>query len=129
MADKPHQKIDERLKDVHTTDLTDSRINEDFLEWLKTKGPRYLLLALIGVGFYPGVVRWTQYKVTYYNTAWSELLACALPGSCADVAGALVGLPRLPVPARGRPPDPASASSTRGGYPRPNPAGSPQAQF
>ncbi len=31
--------MDERLKDVHQTELSESRINEDFVEWLKTKGP------------------------------------------------------------------------------------------
>ncbi len=96
MADKPHQKIDERLKDIHTTDLAESRINEDFLEWLKTKGPQYLLLALIGVCLYLGVVRWKQYKVTYYNNAWSELLACDLPGSFEDVAERYADVPGLP---------------------------------
>jgi hypothetical protein len=29
----------ERLKQVHQTDLTESRVNEDFVDWLKTKGP------------------------------------------------------------------------------------------
>ena len=86
MADKPHQKIDERLKDIHATDLTESRINEDFLEWLKTKGPQYLVLALLGVCIYLGLAKWRQYKVTYYNNAWSELFACNLPGCFEDVA-------------------------------------------
>ncbi len=96
MADKPHQKIDERLKDIHATDLTESRINEDFLEWLKTKGPQYLLLALVGVGIYLGIVRWRQYKVTYYNNAWSELFACDLPGSFEDVAERYADVAGLP---------------------------------
>jgi len=96
MADKPLQKIDERLKDVHTTDLTEGRINEDFLEWLKTKGPQYLLLALIGVCVYLGLVRWKQYKVSYYNNAWSELVACDLPGCFEDVAELYADVPGLP---------------------------------
>ena len=95
MADKPLQKIDERLKDVHTTDLTEGRINEDFLEWLKTKGPQYLLLALIGVCVYLGLVRWKQYKVSYYNNAWSELVACDLPGCFEDVAELYADVPGL----------------------------------
>ena len=28
-----------RLKDIHQSDLTESRMNEDFVIWLKTKGP------------------------------------------------------------------------------------------
>ncbi len=96
MADKPHQKIDERLKDVHTTDLAESRINEDFLEWLKTKGPQYLLLALVGVCLYLGFDRWQKYKVRYHNDAWSELIACDLPGSFEDVAERYADVPGLP---------------------------------
>jgi len=96
MADKPSKQLDERLKEVHATDLAESRINEDFLEWLKTKGPQYLLLALIGVCVYLGVVRWKQYKVTYYTNAWSELLACDLPGCFEDVADLYADVAGLP---------------------------------
>ncbi len=96
MAAKPQQKIDERLKDLHSTDLTESRINEDFLEWLKTKGPQYLLLALIGVCLYLGYNRWIDYRKTYYNNAWSELVACELPGSFEDVAERYADIPGLP---------------------------------
>ena len=88
--------VDERLKEVHTTDLVQSRVNEDFVEWLKTKGPQYLLLALIGVCVYLGLVRWKQYKVTYFNNAWSELVACELPGSFEDVAERYADVPGLP---------------------------------
>ena len=36
--------MDDRLKEVQTTDLTDSRVNHDFIDWLKTKGMNWLLL-------------------------------------------------------------------------------------
>jgi hypothetical protein len=65
--------MDQRLKDVHQTDLTESRINEDFVDWLKTKGPQWLLLIMIGVA-------------GYLNEAWAALLDCRLPGSFEDVA-------------------------------------------
>jgi len=95
MADKSRQKIDERLKEVHTTDLNEGRINEDFLEWLKTKAPQYLLLALIGVCVYLGLIRWKQHKATYYNSAWAELAACRLPGCFEDVAELYADVPGL----------------------------------
>jgi hypothetical protein len=88
--------VDERLKEVHATDLAESRVNEDFVEWLKTKGPQYLLLVLVGVCIYLGVVRWKQYKVTYFNNAWTELVACELPGSYEDVAERYADVPGLP---------------------------------
>ena len=88
--------VDERLKDIHATDLAESRVNEDFVEWLKTKGPQYLLMALVGVCIYLGVVRWKQYKVTYFNNAWSELVACELPGSYEDVAERYADVHGLP---------------------------------
>ncbi len=96
MADKPHPKIDERLKDVHATELGQSRVNEDFIEWLKTKGPQYLLLGLIGVCVYLGIVRWKQHRVNYYNNAWSELFACDLPGCFEDVADRYSNVAGLP---------------------------------
>ncbi len=88
--------VDERLKDVHATDLTESRVNEDFVEWLKTKGPQYLLMGLIGVAIYLGVIRWKQYKVTYVTNAWTELAACRLPGSFEDVAALYADVYGLP---------------------------------
>ncbi len=30
----------ERLQQVHQSEVTESRINEDFVEWLKTKAPQ-----------------------------------------------------------------------------------------
>lgn len=86
---------DNRLKEVHTTDLIESRVNEDFVDWLKSKGPQYLLFALIGVCIYLGVVRWKQYKTTYFNNAWTEFEACRLPGAFEDVADRYSDLPGL----------------------------------
>ena len=88
--------VDERLKDIHATDLAESRVNEDFVEWLKTKGPQYLLMALLGVGLYLGVIKWKQYKVTYVTNAWTELAACTLPGSFEDVADRYADVYGLP---------------------------------
>jgi hypothetical protein len=34
----------DRLKEIQTADLSESNVNEDFVQWLKTKGPTYLLI-------------------------------------------------------------------------------------
>jgi hypothetical protein len=76
----------ERLKEVHATDLTESRINEDFLDWLKNKGPTYLLVILVAVTAYLAVVRWKMHKQQQVDDAWTALRDAALPSSKLDVA-------------------------------------------
>lgn len=87
--------MDDRLKEVHQTEIAESRINEDFVEWLKTKGPQYVLLCLIGVCLYLGVVRWKQHRANYFNDAWTEFVECRLPGSYEDVAARYADVPWL----------------------------------
>ncbi len=86
----------ERLQEVHQTDLTESRINEDFLDWLKTKGPSWLLVIMVGVAAYMGLIRWKQHKRDYVSQAWAEFVACRLPGSFEDVAARYDDVPGLP---------------------------------
>ena len=64
--------MDDRLKEVQTTDLTDSRVNHDFIDWLKTKGMNWLLLILlVACGFL--AVDWYQRKqVEAKDQAWAE---------------------------------------------------------
>ncbi len=76
----------DRLKQVHQSELTESRINEDFVVWLKTKGPSWLLALLVGLGAYMGVVRWKQHRTGRIDTAWQALLQAQLPGAKEDVA-------------------------------------------
>ena len=87
--------MDDRLKEVRQTEVAESRINEDFVEWLKTKGPQYLLFALIGVCVYLGIVRWKQHQDSYVNNAWTEFVECRLPGSFEDVAARYADVPGL----------------------------------
>jgi len=90
-----------RLKEVRQSDLTESRINEDFLTWLKTSGPTYLLIVLVLLCAYVLWVRWKEHKQTYVATAWAEYNNSDLPSSLIDVAvkypdvGALAGVARL----------------------------------
>ncbi len=75
-----------RLKEVHQTDLTEGKINEDFVDWLKTKGPTYLLVVLIGLAAWLLIVRFKQQKQDHRNDGWSAFLSAQLPGSLEDVA-------------------------------------------
>jgi hypothetical protein len=76
----------ERLKEVHQTDLTESKVNEDFVDWLKTKAPTWLLLFLVVICAYLGVVRFKQHRADYRTEAWAEFTAAELPGTFDDIA-------------------------------------------
>lgn len=80
--------MDDRLKEVQTTDLTDSRVNHDFIDWLKTKGMNWLLLILlVACGFL--AVDWYQRKqVEARDQAWAELEAATSPAAFNGVADA-----------------------------------------
>lgn len=79
----------ERLKDIQTADLAESNINEDFLHWMKTKGPSYVLIIMIVIAGYMFFVKYNQGKVAYRAEAWIayiEASASGLPASHEDVA-------------------------------------------
>lgn len=94
-------KLDQRLKEVHATDLTEGRINQDFVDWMKSKGMTYLLVVLMGLCAYLVWVRWQNSRSAYQAGAWKELAAAALPTSLEEVAvrysdvGAVPSLARL----------------------------------
>jgi len=75
-----------RLEQIQQTDVTEGRYNEDFLDWLKTKGLNYaavILLVLVGV------MGWNMFKdrrVQERDQAWVDLSGASLPGSLEDVA-------------------------------------------
>jgi hypothetical protein len=85
----------DRLKQIHQTDLMESRINEEFVEWLKTQGPTYLLIVMVFVAAVLGWNRWKQHKVTQYSQAWTEFADCRLPGAFEDVAQRYPKVPGL----------------------------------
>ncbi len=86
-----------RLKEVHQTDLTEGKINEDFVDWLKTKGPTYLLVVLIGLAAWLLIVRFKQQKQDHLNDGWSAFLSAQLPGSLEDVAAEYADIHGLPL--------------------------------
>ncbi|MCI0365867.1 MAG: hypothetical protein L0Y44_00880 [Phycisphaerales bacterium] len=75
-----------RLKEVHQSDLTEGRINQDFVDWLQTKGMSYLLAALIVLCGYFAWVRWSHHRTNYQTEAWQNLQSAQLPSSFEDVA-------------------------------------------
>ena len=76
----------ERLKEVHQTELTESNINEDFVEWLKTKGPSWLLTILVCIIVYVVIIRFKEHHASRENEGWYEFQQCSLPGQYEDVA-------------------------------------------
>jgi hypothetical protein len=79
----------DRLKDIQTADLSESQVNEDFVHWLKTKGPSYLLIVMIVIVAYLFFVRYQQGKTAHRAEAWIayiEASATGLPASHEDIA-------------------------------------------
>jgi predicted negative regulator of RcsB-dependent stress response len=76
----------ERLQSVQQTDLTESRLNEDFVHWLKTSGPTWLLAILLGICAYLGWNRWKSHQSSKFESAWAELGAVDHPKSLVEVA-------------------------------------------
>ena len=75
-----------RLGNVQQTDLTEGRINDDFLFWLKTSGPNWLLAVLVVACLVMGWNWWKNRSAQARDLAWAELDAADLPSSLKDVA-------------------------------------------
>ncbi len=90
----------DRLKQVHTTDITESRINEEFLEWLKTKFWTWVLFALVIVAAWMGLIRWRQARERNLNEAWAALSQASMPMAFEDVAAKYEDVPGLSQEAR-----------------------------
>ncbi|MEM7230315.1 MAG: hypothetical protein AAF432_16035 [Planctomycetota bacterium] len=78
-----------RLKEVHTTETTESKVNEDFIVWLKTKGPTWALVFLVAVIAYLAMVQWRTKKANTRNEAWravADLQTGSKPVEWEDIA-------------------------------------------
>lgn len=73
--------MDERLKDVQTSDLTDSRLNYEFVEWLKTKGLNWLLMILLVVCAFLAWDLWKQRQADSQDQAWADLATATMPST------------------------------------------------
>ena len=78
--------MDDRLKQVQTTDLTDSRLNYEFVEWLKTKGLNWLLAILLVVCAYLAWDLWSRREADRRDQAWTDLSSATMPEAFEAVA-------------------------------------------
>ena len=79
----------DRLKEIQTADLSESNVNEEFVHWLKTKGPTYLLIFMLVIAAYLFFVRYQQGEQAYRAEAWIEYIEASvsgLPASHEDIA-------------------------------------------
>jgi hypothetical protein len=92
--------MDERLKEVRQTDLTEGRINEDFLDWLRTKGVSWLLVLMVALCVYFGILRWRNHKLNFEAEGWDAFTKATTPGPLEEVADKYAGVDSLPTLAR-----------------------------
>jgi len=76
----------ERLAEVRQQDLKEGRVNEDFVTWLKTKGPTWLLIVLAFIVAYLVMIRWQRQEAMARDEAWVDLRTTVQPASLEDVA-------------------------------------------
>jgi predicted negative regulator of RcsB-dependent stress response len=86
-ADRPSQ--------VQTQDLTESRINEDFVFWLKKNGSNYLLVVLLAACAALGYNYWQRKQIEKSSVAWEELGQATIPESLDEVAKAHANVPQV----------------------------------
>lgn len=75
-----------RLAEVRTTDVNEGNLNEDFVTWLKTKGPTWLLIIVAFLVAYFVMIRWQQQATRDRDEAWVELMTTTQPSSLEDIA-------------------------------------------
>lgn len=78
--------LDRRLKNVQQADLTESRVNDDFVLWLKTWGQNILLVVLTVAALAMAWHWWGQRKERERDAAWGELGAASLPAALKEIA-------------------------------------------
>ena len=79
----------DRLKDIQTAELGESQVNEDFVHWLKTKGPSYLLVVMVVIVGYLFYIRYQSTQTQRHGEAWAafaEARVSGLPASFEDIA-------------------------------------------
>ena len=76
----------ERLKDVQTSDLKESRVNEDFVGFLKKQGPLIALVILAPIAILLFIYNQRDAKAAKYDEAYSMLANSSLPEAFTEVA-------------------------------------------
>lgn len=82
-----------RLAQMQQTDLAEGRLNEDFVQWLKTSGPNWLLGVLVVLCAFMGWNWWTQRKASSVALAWEELAGASIPPAMVEIASRNEGEP------------------------------------
>lgn len=75
-----------RLSQVQTQDLTESRLNDDFVFWLKKHGMNTLLVILIAACAILGWNYWQRKQTEKTASAWSDVMSATLPESLEQAA-------------------------------------------
>ena len=78
--------IDRRLQNVQQADLTESRVNDDFVLWLKTWGQNILLVVLAIAALAMGWHWWQQRQERAVDSAWVEMANARLPAALREIA-------------------------------------------
>ena len=89
MADK------NRLSQVQSTDVSQSRINDDLVYWLKTKGSNYLLVVLITVCAFLGWNLYREKQRDAVKLAWNDLAEATAVEDLEAVAKAQAHVPQI----------------------------------
>src|SRR5262245_38165637 len=90
----------DRLSGVHQAELTESRLNADFVDFLKGPFWTYLLIVLVAVAVWLGWFKWRQHRTMTAAAAWTALSEAKLPSSLEDVATTYSEVPGLAIEAR-----------------------------
>ena len=70
-----------RLSKIQQSDLTESRVNQEFVDWLKTKGLNYALVFMVALCAVMGWNLWKQRQTRVRNEAWQDLGQATLPAA------------------------------------------------
>lgn len=84
-----------RLAQMQQTDLAEGRLNEDFVLWLKTSGPNWLLGVLVLLCAFMGWNWWQQKQANAVALAWEELAGASIPPAMVEIATRNEGEPSV----------------------------------
>jgi predicted negative regulator of RcsB-dependent stress response len=89
----------QRLNQIQTQDLTESRVNDDFVLWLKKHGMNTLLAVLIAACAVMGYQFWQRKGVETSAAAWADLSRATLPEALEQLAKDHADLPQVAIAA------------------------------
>ncbi|MFW5653274.1 MAG: hypothetical protein ACOC0P_04440 [Planctomycetota bacterium] len=87
MAEKrPGSELDKRLQEMHTSQMTESSVNVEFVEWLKKWGLNILLVVLVILVAIRGYFWLQDSREAERNALWAEYTLRDIPSSLVDLA-------------------------------------------